>query len=778
MNNDVSNNVMTTPRPNPTPMQGPLPLNEYQMDTIYRVDNFDGTYSIIDRFSNKELYTVNQDGSVNILNGKFNNFVGTPNISNVSYDESKSKIIVKNSDGSILATINNGKSIDRYSYDEYGNLRIAKYNSKGTHICTESHDSDGKIRVYSEGRFIKTINADGSYETYEDGKTIMYDSKDHKIKTLYKDKSYDTYENNYIIKHDNHGEAYEHLYEDGKMAYLNSDKENLVIYPNGTFYNYKSGENGKYIIDNNGHIICMDNQNNRYTYDSKGKILQSIDKSGKVTIYDYDTMKKTVTSHGKSKYYRINHIEYDEEAYNIILRTLNDIDSSSLNELIFTFENSIFKFPDTYPTSGLNYIGNGIDEHYKLIKSLSEMTNYSLLAYQACDSNLKDNLNDLVDSLFDNKQLENDFKTAIGFTIEDSDNDGILEYKKNTDFSRISEELLPTQKYVDVDGNILYFNNKGHLLSSKGNNIKITYGGENFTLNFGANGCAILKDSKGNPINIFGDYNTFSKQYGGNQKVFYMNPSILNDKKINDVLEKYFPGASYEDKFEYLNKVGQTGCGYVTTTNMAFKMLEGHEEDFQNIFKYPMYDITYQNNEVSVDYNYEPLTLELYSKIHGKNGNIEYAIENARGILDERFFLEKYLSEEYNIPIDNKINSIIELLSPDKYNLYNKNGEVINCNGGHSMTITEENDVGETYVSSWGEKYRYESLESKNSEIHKIRPYDIGDFYSTTFEKDDNGNCLRVTDYCLKDEECHYTIKRVQVELWVGDHYVTVEEDY
>lgn len=758
-------NINQTSSLNPIP--GPSPI-DYQTTATYRENYSDGSYVVYDKFNKDELYSVKSDGSVKILNNRFYSKIGNINVSNVSYDDRKDVINIKDSNGKLLFAIkNNEKTVEDYTYN--GDVTIVnKYNYDDELISVEEHQN-GIITVYLKDGITKTktIYADGTYEVYEDDSTIKYDSNNNKLKTLKKDGSYEIYEKDQIIKYDTNNHEYMHVYNDGKIAYIKSNVEDLVIYPDGTFYNH-DGKKGIYVIDNVGNIKCIDSDNNTYFYNANGVIVKIIDNTGKEINYDYDhdTLKKTITKDGQKYASRINHIEYDEEAYNTILNSLNNIGSShkgKFNNLCSNISSAVNSFPDKYSSGSIDDMGSSIEGHIDLMSSLSEMTNYSLLAYQACDNALKDNLNYLIDALFDEKELANDFKKSISYTIEDRDNDGILEYKLDTDFSSVSDNLIPMQIYQDEDGNILYFNNNGKLLNVDGSNIKINYGGENFILNFGKNGCAILKDHNGNPISIFGEYNISSGQYGGNQGVFFENGlALLKDENINNILNKYFEGASNEEKINYLTSIAFKGCGYVAFSNMVFKKMEGYEEDFNDKFGYPMYNIIYKNNEISVDYNYEPLTLELCSEYYGKDwdGN-KVPIKNVhvKGMSAAgEYRLEYYLMNKYHLYDYHSEQSFTYLSAQHDYVLESTNDIKQEYPGfnAHAMVITEKTNDGKTYVSSWGRKYQYE-LMPDGFGLEEVYPLSDNCTYGTS----DNYNGVKYDiEYWKKDGEVGLTATR------------------
>ena len=136
--------------------------------------------------------------------------------------------------------------------------------------------------------------------------------------------------------------------------------------------------------------------------------------------------------------HKTNYIEYDEEAYNKILNTLNGINGSDAINACANIRNAVAGFPDNYSSGGINSIESNLKEHVNLIKSLSETTNYSILAYDTCDESLRDGLYSLIDSLFgdSDKTFGDKFKKAIEHTLEMKD--GILRNKDDTNYNKTS----------------------------------------------------------------------------------------------------------------------------------------------------------------------------------------------------------------------------------------------------------------------------------------------------------------------------------------------------
>ena len=161
-------------------------------------------------------------------------------------------------------------------------------------------------------------------------------------------------------------------------------------------------------------------------------------------------------------------------------------------------------------------------------------------------------------------------------------------------------------------------------------------------------------------ISIFDDENVESRQYGANQRVFRFHPDeLIKDPYIWDELQSRFPITMFEDEEEalfvyknILDIVYSNGCGYATGANFAFRLFEGHENEFYQKMGYPMYTI----RDNKIDFNYEVFMLKFffYSIIDMKEDNKGYELINGwftRTLNEFRLF--KYLR---NNPLPNYSN--------------------------------------------------------------------------------------------------------------------------
>ena len=582
---------------------------------------------------------------------------------------------------------NDGSITDR---DNIGNCTY--YNLDGTKDIM--YDS-GAIVHYNENYMIE-------YQKNKDGSYTYFDDKGHPY--IIKSNDDGTIEHHMI---NNEDAVYQIKYEDGRIKYVNEGNETITTYLDGT-YQAADGEKGTYVINSDGDIVCTSYDGKTSLYSKQGIKYKSIDKNN--VFMDFITDRQMSTNNGKITYSMISHIEYDEEAYNKILSMLNSIDGSRIDGTCSDIENSINSFPDSYQAGLVSDIRSNINGHVDLIKSLSEMTNYSLLAYQTCDESLMNGLRLLVDSLFDegNKTLGEKFKKAIESTIEDRDKDGIYEYKASTNFKMLSENGIVSRVFTDQDGNKWYLNKNNIAIALEGENFKINYGGEEFSLTYDENGIVKVKDSNGKNLNIFGEYNLDSRQFGGDQSVLAKS---YKNKYVNDILNKYFPGATQEDKISYLFGARNSACGNVAISNLVFKKFEGKEENFYKTFGYPMYEIKYdsETNGLAIDYNYEPLIMDLYCH---ENPNIKFTDGTDKKRIKS---MESYLKEKYNVSLGGYYRPYV-YYGERGFTLYKidepSDIKTFSRYAGHAMIAVGKTKDGKIIVSSWGEKYILERSES------------------------------------------------------------------
>lgn len=753
-----------TPQPSPTPMPSPQP-STYKKVRIEKVGEYDGKiefydyendYKIVhnnngyDAFNSNgsHRYHIDPDGKTYfITDGCVFDVLGKYSIEDIESD-----MIVTGTDGYDYI-LNDGKRAKKVTNYDSKNRFYSINNDDGSQKIIDRQygyditcSDEGTYVVKEEsGRKICSIRPDGLAMVYNKNtdkvilaeNTITIDDITPEMYLTDKFGNHYTMSNGFLIKFE-YGDSSHVIYYDSK------GNESKTIFPNGEImintkyincklnldgtYSIRKKDGleydvvaGTYSIDKDGNVIFLDNDGEKTYCNDRGEITKKVTKDGKTIDFDVSKDLQTVTRNGKTTYSKINHIEYDEDAYNNILNTLNSVDGKNIKNNCSDVIKNINSFPDKgHALTGINNIKTSVNAHINLVQSLGEMTNFSLLAYQTCDEELRNGLYMLIDSLFGDRDssLAEQFKNSIKNTIEDRDNDKILEYKEGTNFTTLHDNAIVDSTYVDENGNKWYLSKSKLALGVEGNNIKINYGGKTFNVSVDKNGLMILKDSKGNPLNIFDDYNIESKQFGGNQ----MDLSSSNDKKdVYDILSKYFPDSTMEERQALLDKATNTGCGYTAIANFIFKNLEGNEGEFYKKFGYPMYNLKYDPNiGVTVDYNYEPVIMDLYCDVNSKSGkyDIRDTTTYGGGVNSKRIeYMTKYVKDKYDISFDDQ--SGLKYYGDYDYSLYNLDGSIYTRRGGgHAMTGVGETEDGKIIVSTWGRKYYYEASNRPKERIY------------------------------------------------------------
>ena len=629
----------------------------------------------------------------------------------------------------------NGNYVDEYKFNGKKLISLTKY-YKDDVISSDKYDyyDNGRVSNHVVTKNVADLKCEQHYE-YDENGDFKVSSKFFKNNEPFiqfdgfaTDLDYVDDNGIYCFKNDIGGTLY--VDSNGKRKYASSYNSNFpayelhfdssnnchIIYVDNNGEEYKR-INGTYITDEKGNIVFTSENNEIYEYNSFGQLTKE-EINGVVHEYDLSKYSQKVNN----TYTRINHIDFDEEAYEAIMKGLISIGDEYpqlINKDCDSIQNTINEFEDKY-YGNVNEIKSGVQDSITSITDLKESINYSLLTYSMCDKSLEEKTRVLIDSLFDEseKQLACVFKSNLNKYLEDSNHDKILEYKSDTNFIDLNN-LLPIGEYTDDNGNIWYYNRKYQLLNVVGENPTIKYGDAEFKVEINEDGIFKLIDTDGNPLNIYGDYNLASYQYGANQIGIY-DPSCLNNENIQRILDKHFDGFTYEEKRNYLNKVASEGCAYVAMTNFVFKEFEGHEEEFDKTFGYPMYSLTLDpeviqqsdnkvKNGISVDYNYEPMVVDLFCAVNKKNKAIAETEYFSRGAFNyDNYSMYKYIQEEYNALLNVDYNGFVTkngLFGDIGYSLYNMDGNLfIPYGGSHAMTKIEELEDGRWIVSTWGRK--------------------------------------------------------------------------
>lgn len=106
-------------------------------------------------------------------------------------------------------------------------------------------------------------------------------------------------------------------------------------------------------------------------------------------------------------------------------------------------------------------------------------------------------------------------------------------------------------------------------------------------------------------------------EFGGNQGSLFSNPEkFLDNKYVDIILEKYFPGVEItdEDKKALFYRINSNGCGYTAACNTLMLYCMNYDEiEFYEKFGFHLYELGVdQNGKARCDYNIELLLLDFY----------------------------------------------------------------------------------------------------------------------------------------------------------------------
>ena len=194
----------------------------------------------------------------------------------------------------------------------------------------------------------------------------------------------------------------------------------------------------------------------------------------------------------------------------------------------------------------------------------------------------------------------------------------------------------------------------------------------------------------------FDDEGSYGGDQGSAQKVYL-------DEDIQEIVRKYYPDYSDQEIRDLLIELNSEGCGYVALCNTIFWEFVGREEEFEEIFGFPMYK--------DGDLNYNVIIVDLYCDKDKKS-------KSGTNIPERKDIWEDFLAEH---GIDVNVECYIDVTT-DNYNDIADKGQIIvaiepciledeagntvfKANGGHAMTVTGVTEDGRFIVSSWGKRY-------------------------------------------------------------------------
>ena len=395
----------------------------------------DGSYSASDA-NGEDVYYIYPDGRGVFYTDQGEIDTGDPiTIDQINHDTTFTRL-----DGTTV-TISNKKLVKKVSGNSDSLIVTTYYNDDGSR--RDELSTGEKYYFNEDDKIYRKEYPDGSYEEND------YNSDGILLSTRFSSGD--------IKYYDENGHEYKHDYGDGMISLKTEYGKDFVFYDSGTFAFYDDETlYGNYIIDDENNIVYQDQNGNTVCRSpSSGKIVKMMYQDGTIRFFDHETKAQTEIKNGKTTYSLVNHIEYGDEEYEKILKTLNSIDNIKIYDACSNIENVVSSFPDSYSDSLVSSIGNNINSHVDLIKALSEMTNFSVLAYQTCDDKLCEILFTLVDSIFGdvNDFYSTVFKATINYDLEN--NKGILEYREDTNFSTISKKV---SRIVEISDFIMEYN--------------------------------------------------------------------------------------------------------------------------------------------------------------------------------------------------------------------------------------------------------------------------------------------------------------------------------
>ena len=331
--------------------------------------------------------------------------------------------------------------------------------------------------------------------------------------------------------------------------------------------------------------------------------------------------------------------------------------------------------------------------------------------------------------------------------------------------SHYEDISVPVYTYYDRDGSLYgkYYSN---------NHLFVDYSGQEISYKRWN-----IDKKSFSPISIFDDENEFEmNQYGASQMAFKDSfDNLIKDPLIWEEMQKYYPIDSFESEDaamefyeEYFKTITNNGCGYAAAADLVFKSFEGKEKEFEEIFGYPMYTVSYTG---MIDFNYELFELgqfnynnhldnrklligsdlDKYNKMHEEISEL-CDIYNAtsplrvikRYIIDSKYMklykeisdfddiykhpgadpgengkvghLDEYLKTfgidtsfihiESNDKLENLTTIENGIISSSGFDLLNMDGFIFEKDGGsHYMFITGKTETGDLIVSSWGQEF-------------------------------------------------------------------------
>ena len=160
-------------------------------------------------------------------------------------------------------------------------------------------------------------------------------------------------------------------------------------------------------------------------------------------------------------------------------------------------------------------------------------------------------------------------------------------------------------------------------------------------------------------------------QFGGYQGALDMDcDKWLEDKKIREIINNFYPDAKDEDIELLFYKINRTGCGYVAAVNTIFAEYSKDDRyDFKTRFGINPSQTVNNEHGTYQDYNYEYLVLEFYLYWAKNKGNYNTIDEVLGNINEEKKILEKEGKEAFDAAMDSGVFNYTGMSGTNPYDL-------------------------------------------------------------------------------------------------------------
>ena len=386
--------------------------------------------------------------------------------------------------------------------------------------------------------------------------------------------------NGYVAINSNNQEVYR-INQDNNVLYNIGDDEYILLKSPTIFIIPNTNKCGTYKVDKDHNIICYERNGKIEKYNHDGLVI--LDGGEDIGHYNYKDVTISMTDEaGHTRYTKDGHIEYKEEEYQTLMQDLinakNDFAESieSACASIDAALASIQPEPFSGNADGIRSAANaGVDQ----ICNLKDNINCTLLAYDACDKNLYDDVRDyLTKSLFDENDAhlgneirkfflpsnDEDEKRINKYNVKYKNGGEILEYSEETDFKMLGKDLkdaIEYDKMIDEQAESI------KLILGFNNNIKNVSQGqiknELYSLEDKDDGkllAGILNvTSRLSDRNDYNGYYVFSSSRGLENYDYNVNTIGNYDRNselvIYDVIDRYNPTITHNYDIEFAKAV-------------------------------------------------------------------------------------------------------------------------------------------------------------------------------------------------------------------------------